>query len=59
MRVSAPPQLKDAAGDKIKVSAPDAKRLFKAADTSRDGYVNFNECVIAPHISRVRFDDLH
>jgi len=38
-------KLKDADGQPIKVTGDDAKRLFKAADTSRDGFVSFNEFV--------------
>lgn len=38
-------QLKDANGEKIKVTPAEAKKLFEAADTSKDGYVNFNEFV--------------
>ena len=34
-------KLKDADGQPIKVTGDDAKRLFKAADTSRDGFVSF------------------
>ena len=44
-RLDVPFQLKDAKGQKIKVTGTDAKRLFKAADTSRDGFLNFNEFV--------------
>ena len=33
--------LKDENKEKIKCSAPEAKKLFKAADTSQDGFVDF------------------